>query len=141
MINDRFSTGNRQCPVCGDRFNGRKDKRYCSDDCRSASNRSSRQAAEAPLMEILSVLRKNRSILKRISAGKKILVSRERLDALGFDASVFSSIHINNRNQTYYFCADYGFLPIHSDGFAAALIIPREPYAVSPDPWKKNVDG
>lgn len=139
MVNDGMSTDFRQCPVCNTRFKGRKDKRYCCEDCRSAYNRSQRAASDAVLTEALSVLRINRGILKKLWAGKTTLVSREGLEALGFDASVYSSVHVNSRNFTYYFVADFGFRPMNTQGTDMALIIRREPFAKALDPWKAEI--
>ncbi|MBL7852511.1 MAG: DUF2116 family Zn-ribbon domain-containing protein [Cyclobacteriaceae bacterium] len=135
MVNDGFSTDFRHCPVCNTRFKGRKDKRYCSEDCRAAYNRSQRKAAEAPLNHVLSVIRKNRGILKKLWKGKATMVSRERLMALDFDPAVFSSTHVTSRRETYYFSGDYGFLPKTREKSEVALIVQRESHATGQDPW------
>lgn len=135
MVNDEKNQDFRHCPVCNTRFKGRKDKLYCSDDCRAAYNRSQRQAAEAPLNQVLSVIRKNRGILKRLWKGKATMVSRERLMALEFEPSVFSSTHITSRNQTYYFSGDFGFLPVFKEETEFALVVQRESRVTGTDPW------
>lgn len=139
MVNDGISTGFRQCPTCGSRFNGRSDKRYCSEQCRTSFNLQRRKRTEAPLTAVLATLRRNRSILKDLCPQKKTWVSRDRLEALKFNPTVFSSIYRNNRNQSYYFCGDYGFLPMHREGIDVALIIRREPFAKALDPWKAEI--
>ena len=139
MLNNGFSTENRQCPVCGTRFEGRTDKRYCSDQCRVTHNRHHQRQAEAPLLEVLSILRHNRTVLKSLCPGKKAQVSREKLEALRFNPEVFSSIHVN-AYHTYFFCGDFGFQPFQAGGKDMALIIRREPYATSLDPWESEID-
>lgn len=140
MVNHGLYPEYRHCPVCNSRFTGRSDKLYCSDQCRSTRNRVVRQQAEGPLTEVLSSLRRNRSVLVKLCSGKKTVVSRERLEALEFDPLLFTSTHVNARGQTYYFCGDYGFLPIQKDGSDFALIIRREPFATSHDPWRGILD-
>lgn len=135
MVNDGMSSEYRQCPSCHGKFKGRKDKKFCSEKCRHLFNRALQQEADEPLTKVLQAIRRNRSLLKKLCIGKKAFASRETLEAIGFDPTVFSSIHVNGRNQTYYFCADYGFLPILREGVEIALIIRREPYARYSDPW------
>ncbi len=141
MVNDGNSLDFRHCPVCNGRFKGRRDKLYCSDDCRATHNRSKRQAAEAPLTQVLSVIRKNRGILKKLWKGKATMVSREKLMALDFEPAVFSSTHVTSRRETYYFSGDYGFLPKTKDKIEVALIVQRESRATSPDPWDNDQLG
>jgi predicted nucleic acid-binding Zn ribbon protein len=140
MVNDGISPDYRQCPSCRGNFKGRKDKRFCSEKCRHLFNRALQQQEDEPLTKAFQAIRRNRSLLKRLCAGKKAIASRETMEAMGFDSTAFSSLHVNGRNQTYYFCADYGFLPIKRDGKETALIIHREPYATSSDPWKTLPD-
>lgn len=135
MVNDGNNLDFRHCPVCNGRFKGRRDKLYCSDDCRATHNRSQRLAAEAPLNQVLSIIRKNRGILKKLWKGKATMVSRERLLALEFEPAVFSSTHVTSKRETYYFSGDYGFLPKTREKTEVALIVKRESRATSPDPW------
>ncbi|MBL7846261.1 MAG: hypothetical protein JNL40_02240 [Cyclobacteriaceae bacterium] len=137
MVNEGNSQDYRQCPVCKRQFSGRSNKRYCSEKCRTIFNQSLRQTSEAPLTDALSILRQNRSLLKRLCPNKTATVKREILEAMGFNPTVFSSIHVSGRHRRYYFCADYGFLPFRQEGLDFALIIRREPYATSMDPWKE----
>lgn len=140
MVNTGSDTENRTCPVCKIAVEGRKDKRYCSEKCRTADNSTKRKERDYAVTLTLQVLRHNRSILKRLSPRGKTILRKEVLDELGFDPTVFSSIFINQKNQIYYLCCDYGFLPIHENGTLKALIIRRQQFIAVLDPWRKVKD-
>jgi len=138
MVDNRRSKENRTCPVCGTAIEGRPDKRYCCEKCRSLSNVDKRKEREAILNETLRILRHNRTVLRSLCPKGKAIVQKEVLDALQFDPSVFSSLFVNGKKQMYYLCCDYGFLPIQHDGVKKALIIRREAYAIPIDPWLES---
>lgn len=126
----------RKCPVCGNPIAGRTDKKYCSDQCRSIENNKNKINAEAPILEINRVLRKNRSILKTLCPFGQATVRKEILDSMGFDVKVFSTIFLTNKKQLYYFCYDYGFTPLIDKGVARALIVSKQPYMNEWNPWR-----
>ena len=136
MVHTAFSQESRHCPTCGGRIEGRSDKRFCSTKCRALHNQTRRNERDAPLTEVLRTVRHNRNLLKKLCPDRKAIVKREVLEAMGFNPRVFSSLYVNPGNQTYYYCGDFGFRPMSHDGIETALIIRREPYATSPDPWQ-----
>lgn len=125
-----------KCPICGNPFAGRADKKYCSDQCRYLANNKNKIQAEGPILEINKVLRKNRSILKKLCPVGKAVVRKEVLDAMGYDVSVFSSLFLTSKRQIYYICYDYAFTPIVEHNVQKALIVTRQDYMKSWDPWK-----
>lgn len=136
MVNTGNNQEKRLCPVCGFLVIGRAGKRFCSEKCRSSHNGAKRAGLEEPLTRTMQTIRKNRSLLKNLFKESKTIVKREVLEGMGFDPKTYTTRHINRRNQTYYFCADYGFLPITRDGDEVALIVHRQSYATSADPWR-----
>jgi len=135
MVNNGNSQENRRCLACGEALFGRAGKRFCCEKCRSIYNSSRRVAADEVVTTTIQTVRRNRSLLKRLFRESKIIVKREALEGMGFDVSTFTSIHINRKNEVYYFCCDYGFLPIIRDGTECVLIVFRLPFAKSSDPW------
>jgi len=81
-------------------------------------------------------LRKNRSILKTLCPAGKAVVRKELLVALGYDVKVFSSLFLTSNKQVYYICYDYAFMPIVEHNVEKALIVTRQDYMGSWDPWK-----
>ena len=126
----------RKCTTCGDEIVGRTDKKYCGDQCRFIANARRKQETEWPILELNRKLRKNRSILKTLSPAGKGIVRKEVLDAMKYDCSVFTSIFITNKKQIYYICYEYGFTPLMDNGAKKALIVVRENYVDTFDPWK-----
>ena len=124
------------CPVCGDTFQGRSDKKYCSDQCRATANNRNRQQSEREILETNKKLRKNRTILKTLCPVGKATVRKSVLDSMGYDYSVFSSLYMPNSGNLYYLCYDYGFSPIVQKGVERALIISRQPYMKGWEPWQ-----
>ncbi|WP_228466563.1 DUF2116 family Zn-ribbon domain-containing protein [Adhaeribacter swui] len=80
------------CQVCGQAIQGRSDKKYCSDQCRSQSNNQKRRgdAAELLRQEINGVLRQNRNILRKASPWGKTTTQVDFLVQPGFDRRYFT---------------------------------------------------
>ena len=125
-----------KCPICNNPIVGRADKKYCSDQCRYLANNKNKFQAERPILDINKVLRKNRSILKVLCPVGKATVRRDVLDAMGYDVRVFSSLFLTSRKQIYYVCYDFAFTPILDNSIEKALIVTKQDYMNSWDPWK-----
>lgn len=125
-----------KCPICNNPLIGRADKKYCSDQCRYLANNKNKFQAERPILDINKVLRKNRSILKALCPVGKATVRRDVLDAMGYDVRVFSSLFLTSKKQIYYVCYDFAFTPILDNNIEKALIVTKQDYMNSWDPWK-----
>ncbi len=126
----------RRCLVCGTALVGRTDKKFCSDQCRSIENNKSKYESQRPILDVNKILRKNRSILKSLCPVGMATVRKEILDSMGFDTGIFSSIFLNKRKQVYYFSYDYGFTPLIVKGIKKALIVSKQHYMNSWNPWQ-----
>jgi predicted nucleic acid-binding Zn ribbon protein len=102
------------CQVCGTDLVGRVDKRFCSDQCRAQLHNKKRKAdaGERMILDINRILRKNRSILKLSSPLGKTTTRQDYLTMQGFNFNHFTHQYITNKGNTYYFCYDYGYLPL-----------------------------
>ncbi|WHZ07090.1 MAG: hypothetical protein OJF59_000843 [Cytophagales bacterium] len=127
---------NRKCPVCGNPLTGRSDRKYCSDQCRYLENNKNKYDVERPILEINRRLRKNRAILKALCPIGKSTVRKEVMVAMGYDMTIFSSLFLTSKKQVYYLCYDYGFTPLKEKGVEKALIITKQDYMNTWDPWK-----
>jgi predicted nucleic acid-binding Zn ribbon protein len=108
----------RTCPVCGEAIVGRIDKKFCSDQCRSEYNNSNNKYYNNRIRRVNSVLRKNRRILEELNPEGKTKVPRRRLTDRGFDFNYFTNIYRTRTGNTYYFCYEYGYLPLDGDFYA-----------------------
>ncbi|HPH47543.1 MAG TPA: hypothetical protein PKU83_11060 [Chryseolinea sp.] len=127
---------NRKCPICDSALIGRIDRKNCSDQCRYQGNNKNKYDFERPILEINSKLRRNRSILKTLCPAGKATVRKEVMLAMGYDITLFSSLFLTTKKQVYYLCYDYGFTPLKEKGVEKALIITKQEYMNTWDPWK-----
>ena len=100
----------RACTFCGDLFEGRSDKRFCSDQCRASYNNSHKKEHEKIIFSINKVLRKNRTILKGLNPSGMTTLKKEFMVEMGFNFKYFTSIYTTRDNNTYYFCYDLGYM-------------------------------
>lgn len=125
-----------KCPVCQGPLTGRSDKKYCSDQCRYMANNKNKNEAQQTLLDVNCILRRNRTILKKLCPVGKAVVRKEVMDVMGYDFQCFSSLFLTSGKQIYYICYDYAFLPILEHGVQKALIVTRQEYMGAWDPWK-----
>lgn len=115
----------KKCLECGDEYMGRGDKKFCSDNCRSAYNNKLNSDATNFVRNINNRLRKNRRILQELNPKGKNKVHRDALLERGFNFSYFTNTYTTKSGNTYHFCYDQGYLEL--DGSYYALVI-RQSY-------------
>lgn len=106
------------CLECGDELFGRKDKKFCSDHCRSTYNNNQNSESSTYVRSVNQILRKNRQILERLAPKDKAKASREKLLKAGFNFSFYTNTFATKENRIYYYCYDYGYLSIDDDWYA-----------------------
>lgn len=114
----------KQCLECGETFKGRKDKRFCSDQCRSTYNNKLNSDNNA-MRTINNILRKNRRILIDLNPEGKNKVSREKLNSKGFDFNYFTSTFTTKEGAQYFYCYEQGYLPIEKGYY---LLVVKKDY-------------
>jgi len=114
-----------KCIECNATFNGRSDKKFCTDQCRSLFNNRSKSEKEGYILRVNSILRKNRTILKQVNPVGKTTIRKEVLNSQDFDFKFFTHIYNTKNNQTYYFCYEYGYTYIPDDKL---IIVNWQPY-------------
>tara|TARA_R110000823_G_scaffold315703_1_gene450743 strand:+ start:38612 stop:38830 length:219 start_codon:yes stop_codon:yes gene_type:complete len=63
-------------------------------------------------------LRRNRRILEELNPDGKSKTTRNKLIEKGFDFNYHTSTYTTKAGATYYFCYEYGYLPLEGDTFA-----------------------
>lgn len=105
----------KRCLTCGETMRGRRDKKFCDDQCRSSYNNQLKAGQLNHIKPVNSILRKNHSILSKICTGDKIRIKKEELLRNGFNPDYHTQIVHAQNGSTFYFCYDYGFLALGDD--------------------------
>ena len=111
----------RKCIECGDSFHGRADKKFCSDQCRSAYNNKLNSDATNFVRNVNNILRKNRRILEELNPHGKSKVHRDKLMERGFKFSYFTNVYKTKAGKEYYFCYEQGYLALEGDYYALVI--------------------
>lgn len=114
----------KTCLECGDEFIGRADKKFCSDQCRSAFNNRLNKDATNFIRNINNILRKNRRILAELNPDGKTTIHRDRLLEKGFKFSYFTNEFRTKSGNVYHFCYDQGYLPLDKGYYT--LVVRKE---------------
>lgn len=111
----------KKCLSCNKPIKGRADKKFCDDYCRN--NYNNQQKAKGShstyVRNINNTLLKNRKILESIKGNKveNVSAKREKLLQLGFNFKYITHHFKNKDDKTYFWCYDYGYLPLDNDWF------------------------
>ncbi len=119
-----MSAPKRACLECGEAFFGRKDKKFCSDQCRNAYNNRLNSDATNFVRNVNNTLRKNRRILAELNPTGKTKIRRDKLLAKGFNFTYFTNIYRTKAGKVYHFCYDQGYIAIDDDYLA--LVVRQE---------------
>jgi hypothetical protein len=109
---------NKACAECGEGLSGRVDKKFCSDLCRNSFHNKQNSDETNYVRNVNNVLRKNRRILDNLLPNSETMsCSRSRLLELGFDFGFFTNTYVNKKGDTYFFCYEFGYLPLKNNYF------------------------
>ncbi|HEY0030193.1 MAG TPA: hypothetical protein VGC65_05500 [Bacteroidia bacterium] len=113
----------KACLECNESIKGRMDKKFCCDTCRNTFNNKLKTPTSNYYRTVNSALRKNHGILATLLPKKTIKVSRHKLLERGFNFAFFTSMLTTRKGECYFFCYDYGYLPLPKD---LCLIVKKE---------------
>ena len=100
----------RKCQECGDQFEGRIDKKFCSDQCRNTFINRLNSDETNLARNTNRILKKNRRILQKLNPDGKAGSTREKLLKLGFNFNYVSGFYKTKKGDTYYYCYDQGYI-------------------------------
>ncbi len=117
MIQQKMDTKN--CLACDKSIKGRSDKKFCDDYCRNNYNNQLKATTGTQIRLINNALAKNYRILEALLAGDKEIAktTREQLLLKGFSFKYLTHIYTTKSSKTYYYCYEYGYLPLDNDWF------------------------
>jgi hypothetical protein len=118
------NTAAKPCLSCGKNLMGRADKKFCNDYCRNAYNNSLKSANSPVVRNVNNALLKNRKILET-TLGEEGMVKTTKAKLLekGFQFKFLTHSYKNQKGQTYFFCYEYGYLPLEGEWF---LVVKRK---------------
>ena len=111
----------KKCLECNLPIVGRADKKFCSDQCRSAHYNHLNSDVNSYVRNVNNVLRKNRRILDELNPGGKIKVPATWLKEKGFDFHYHTTTYKTRDGLVYYYCYDQGYLPLDKNYFLLVL--------------------
>lgn len=115
------SEKSKTCLACGEVLRGRVDKKFCNDYCRNNYNnlQKAKGNQSSLVRNINNALLKNRKILESLlpDTEETAKANRDKLQRLGFQFRYLTHIYTTKTGKTYYYCYDYGYLPLDNDWF------------------------
>jgi len=111
----------RLCPECRYEIIGRIDKKFCSDQCRNAFNNRLKQDSNNYMRKVNNILRRNRRILAELNPRGKSKAHRNKMIDKGFNFDYYTNTYTTKAGKIYFFCYEYGYLPIEDDFYALVL--------------------
>ncbi|MDK2910755.1 MAG: hypothetical protein PWR20_2323 [Bacteroidales bacterium] len=109
MENQRF------CLECGEPLTGRRDKKFCGDQCRNNYNNRRYSESSVIIRKVNNILKKNYQILCELNPGGKTTIGRQKLVEKGYNFEYFTSQYITREGKTYHFVYDRGLLNLEND--------------------------
>ena len=115
----------KTCMQCGKALRGRSDKKFCDDYCRNNYNNQLKAYSNNYVRNINNALGKNRRILETALPANEDIgkITKQKLLHWGFQFKYITHTYTNKKGNTYFFCYDYGYLPLENDLF---LVVRRK---------------
>lgn len=107
----------KYCLLCKDKLEGRRDKKFCSDYCRTEYHNRRNRKSDESVRRINAILKSNRRILAELNPIRKTVVSGQILLAKGFNFKYFTSIYNTKNGNRYYMCYEYGYREIRNQNY------------------------
>ncbi|MEX1189624.1 MAG: hypothetical protein WED33_10225 [Bacteroidia bacterium] len=99
----------KNCLECRDLIQGRSDKKFCSDICRTAYHNKTRVISDPAVKEVNRILSRNRQILLTCVDRKSPAISEGYLMARGFNFNYFTHQIEDTSGTTSIFCYEIGY--------------------------------
>jgi hypothetical protein len=127
MKNSNFN--DRRCKECNEILEGRIDKKFCSEYCKSSYHYKINLEKEDNLFSTIDkILKKNRRILKSYNKAGKATVRKNILLEEGFNPKYFTHYWKAKNNNLYLFCYEYGFMEKKENGKSKYVLVTWQEY-------------
>jgi len=112
---NNFFNMKRICPVCKSEFDGRIDKKFCSDYCRNTFNNQKYQDINNYSRRINRILKQNRKILSDFFNRNITKIHKDKLISAGYNFDYLTNIYKTQKGKEYYYCYDFGYTIIENN--------------------------
>jgi hypothetical protein len=120
-----FSSTKRTCMQCGETIRGRRDKKFCNDQCRNDYNNFMNSDRVACMRNTNGVLRRNRKILESIlQSFDNVKIPLRRIIDAGYQPDHLTQVQTTNIG-TYRYCYEYGIMMMEEN---MVMIVKRDGY-------------
>ncbi|MEY3434630.1 MAG: hypothetical protein RLZZ195_97 [Pseudomonadota bacterium] len=100
-----------KCKNCNKPLEGRSDKKYCDNYCKSAYQYKNEKENQSNFyLKVDKQLKQNRQILKSYNKAGKATIRAEDLLNTGFNPNFFTHYWKNQKGDVYLFVYEFGFL-------------------------------
>ncbi|MFT4661882.1 MAG: putative nucleic acid-binding Zn ribbon protein [Patiriisocius sp.] len=111
----------KHCLVCEEPIKGRRDKKFCSDQCRNEHHNIRNAEVNTYVYEINATLKKNRKILNDLNPKEKSKCKRDDLLKAGFNFDYFTNTYVTKAGKIYRFVYEQGYLDLEDGWYALVL--------------------
>jgi len=113
------------CKICKKKIIGRRDKIFCSVECKNYYHTNLRRVTNISAQHIDKILHRNRSILLEILGKNQIQIKVKRLVLVKkkFSFKYMTHFNVNNKGKTYFYVYDFCWMSFSDDEI---LIIRRK---------------
>lgn len=119
----------KKCQHCNDTFEGRTDKIFCSDYCKSAFHYNRNKEKQKSRFKLVDDhLKTNRRILSKFNKAGLAVVRKEELEKQGFNPNFFTNYFKTKKGEVYLFCYEFGFLKKTDAGKSKYVLVKWQTY-------------
>ncbi len=118
----------RKCLECQELFDGRSDKKFCSQGCKSSYHYKEMKQSEVYYNSIDKQLKTNRKLLKYYNKAGKAFIRKEIIINKGFNPTYTTHHWTAQNGNKYLFCYEYGFMEVINQGKLRYIIIQWQAY-------------
>lgn len=107
-----FNRMERKCKICKKKIVGRRDKIFCSIECKNYYHRRLREVTNKEAFEIDGFLKRNRSILLELLGKNKQQkkIYRNVLEKKNFRFKYHTHTYINSKGKTFHYIYDLAWM-------------------------------
>lgn len=108
----------RRCLACSNPIGGRRDKKFCDDDCRNTYNNKLKSEHVNSASKVNGILYKNRTILKKLLGEETtVKASKEYMLRKGFKFDYLTNIVVNKKGNLFHFVFEYGHFKVDDETY------------------------